>query len=111
MSFYSDTGRFMGRVEGPIRGNVLLRTRQYDAAKAPVLSSAIAQVVILCKLGNSRTVLLRAAREAGDGGHVNRSACRKPRRNWRSGRSTDRRSDADSIRAWRVLQPKPISRR
>lgn len=65
LSFFSEHGRFMGRMEGPVRGNVLLRTKQYAAAQNLTMAAAYAQTVTLCKIANSRAVLLRAARESG----------------------------------------------
>jgi CRISPR-associated protein Cas1 len=67
LSFFSEHGRFMGRLEGPVRGNVLLRTKQYAVAQNPDRAACFAQILALCKTANSRTVLLRAARESGAG--------------------------------------------
>jgi CRISP-associated protein Cas1 len=63
LSFLTETGRFLARVHGPVSGNVLLRRRQYRAADDPELSSSIARSVVIAKIANCRTVLLRAARE------------------------------------------------
>jgi CRISPR-associated protein Cas1 len=66
LAFFSEFGRFMGRVEGPIRGNVLLRTRQYAVIGDETLSAAIASAIVLAKIANCRAILLRAARESGE---------------------------------------------
>ncbi|MEU8252178.1 type I-C CRISPR-associated endonuclease Cas1c [Nonomuraea sp. NPDC048916] len=58
------SGRFLGRVDGPTRGNVLLRHAQHLAYAAPAARLAIARGCIAGKLHNSRQVLLRAARDA-----------------------------------------------
>lgn len=57
-------GRFMARVEGPVSGNVLLRRAQHLALSDPDRRLEIARSFVAGKLRNSRTVLMRAAREA-----------------------------------------------
>lgn len=61
-------GRFRARVEGPVRGNVLLRSAQHAALANPGQSLSIARQIVAGKVRNSRHVLLRAAREAEDAG-------------------------------------------
>lgn len=63
ISFLSVYGRFLARVEGPVSGNVLLRREQYRKADDDNFSAEVARSIILAKIANSRTVLLRAARE------------------------------------------------
>jgi CRISPR-associated protein Cas1 len=63
VSFLSEHGRFLARIQGPIHGNVLLRREQYRRADQEVDSAAIARSVLLAKVANSRTSLLRAGRE------------------------------------------------
>ncbi|MCC6659987.1 MAG: type I-C CRISPR-associated endonuclease Cas1 [Phycisphaerales bacterium] len=63
ISFCTEHGRFLARVTGFTPGNVLLRRQQYRAADEPAASAAVARSVILGKLANSRTVLLRGVRE------------------------------------------------
>jgi len=63
ISFLSEYGKFWARVEGPVSGNVLLRREQYRRADNPVTSAKIAQSLVIAKIANCRTVLLRAARE------------------------------------------------
>jgi CRISPR-associated protein Cas1 len=63
MSFLSEQGRFLARVEGPISGNVALRREQYHASDSSERSAEIARSVVIGKIANCRTVLLRAARE------------------------------------------------
>lgn len=62
----SRTGRFKARVEGPLRGNVLLRRAQHLALSDRERTTAVARQIVAGKLQNSRQVLLRAAREAPD---------------------------------------------
>lgn len=66
VSFFSPSGRFLARIQGPVSGNVLLRREQYRRADAPKTSADIARSVVIGKIVNSRTVLLRSAREQGD---------------------------------------------
>jgi CRISP-associated protein Cas1 len=57
-------GRFKARIEGPVSGNVLLRTGQYQRAGDPAFALATAQACVAGKLKNARQVLLRGARES-----------------------------------------------
>ena len=66
ISFLTEHGHFLARVQGPVSGNVLLRREQYRRADDPAASAAIARAVVIGKVANSRAVLLRAARERGD---------------------------------------------
>lgn len=63
VSFCSEYGRFLARVQGPVSGNVLLRRTQYRWADDEPKAAAVARSVVAGKIANSRTVLLRAARE------------------------------------------------
>jgi CRISPR-associated protein Cas1 len=66
ISFLTEHGRFLSRVQGPISGNVLLRRKQYRATDDEAGAAAIAKAVVLAKVANCRTVLLRAARERAE---------------------------------------------
>lgn len=57
-------GRFKARVEGPARGNVLLRRAQHLALSDAKRTLGIARQIVAAKLQNSRQILLRGAREA-----------------------------------------------
>jgi CRISP-associated protein Cas1 len=63
ISFLTEHGRFLAKVQGPVSGNVLLRRQQYRLTDDPSGSAAIAKAVVLAKVSNCRNVLLRAARE------------------------------------------------
>lgn len=65
VTFLSQNGRFMARVEGPVRGNVLLRREQYRRADDLQASAAIARSIVTAKIHNSRLVLQRALRDHG----------------------------------------------
>jgi CRISPR-associated protein Cas1 len=66
ISFLTEHGRFLARVQGPVSGNVLLRREQYRWADNPVYSANMARAVIIAKIANSRTVLQRALRDHAD---------------------------------------------
>ncbi len=63
VSFLTEHGRFLARIQGPIHGNVLLRREQYRRADDEQASAAIARSCLLAKVANCRTSLLRSARE------------------------------------------------
>lgn len=58
-----ERGRFMARVQGRTRGNVLLRRAQHLALSDPTRSAAIARQIVAAKIQNTRQIVLRAARE------------------------------------------------
>ena len=66
LSFLTEHGRFLARVQGPVSGNVLLRREQYRRADDPDFSAQVASSCVLGKVANCRTVLLRAMRDHGD---------------------------------------------
>ncbi len=59
-------GRFGSRLEGPTRGNVLLRLAQYGAHVDDEFSLGLARSFIEGKLANLRQVVVRAKRESDD---------------------------------------------
>lgn len=63
ISFLTEYGRFLARVQGPVSGNVLLRREQYRKADDPAFSADIARSVLTGKIANCRTVLKRALRD------------------------------------------------
>ncbi|MBI2908634.1 MAG: type I-C CRISPR-associated endonuclease Cas1 [Chloroflexi bacterium] len=63
ISFLSENGRFYARVEGPVSGNVLLRREQYRRADDLDAAGEMARAVVVAKIANCRTILLRALRE------------------------------------------------
>ena len=66
VSLFSEYGRFLASVRGFSHGNVLVRRRQYRLADDPAIALEVARRIVLAKVTNSRSVLLRAARDAGD---------------------------------------------
>jgi CRISPR-associated protein Cas1 len=63
VSFLTESGRLVCRVDAPGSGNVLLRRTQFRWADAPERRSAVARCLVAGKVQNARGLLLRAARE------------------------------------------------
>lgn len=63
MSFFTEQGRFLARVEGPVSGNILLRKRQYLASGSAAESEKLAASFVMGKFANQRAVLERHKRE------------------------------------------------
>jgi len=63
ISFLTEQGRFLARVQGPVSGNVLLRREQYRRSDDMDVSAQMAKAVLIGKLANCRTVLQRAIRD------------------------------------------------
>ena len=61
--FFSPQGRFLARVAGQERGNVLLRQQQYRVADDPNQSCRYARGFVMGKVYNGRWVLERATRD------------------------------------------------
>lgn len=64
VSFLSQSGRFLARLDAPTSGNVLLRREQFRRADDPGQSHAIAKRFVAGKLTNGRHFLARQARES-----------------------------------------------
>lgn len=62
IAWLTDSGKFLGRVEGPIKGNVLLRREQHRRADDLPKALSVARCVIAAKINNSRINLLRFLR-------------------------------------------------
>jgi CRISP-associated protein Cas1 len=67
LAFFTMNGRFLARVQGPVSGNVLLRREQYRRSEDESRAAEVARSIVIAKVANCRTVLLRAAREKPDG--------------------------------------------
>ncbi|MEO1194433.1 MAG: type I-C CRISPR-associated endonuclease Cas1c [Pseudomonadota bacterium] len=65
VTFLSDSGRFLARVEGPCSGNVLLRRAQHRASETAAAGLPVAQAFVAAKASNQRSVLRRALRDHG----------------------------------------------
>jgi len=62
----SRSGRFVGRLQGAVQGNVLLRRAQHLALDGTEVPVRIARQMVAGKIQNSRQILLRAGRESAD---------------------------------------------
>ncbi len=60
----SEHGQFKARLAGPTTGNVLLRRSQHEALTNHETALYVARYLVAGKLQNSRSVLMRSAREA-----------------------------------------------
>ena len=65
ISYLSRSGRFLARVYGEQKGNVLLRKEQYAMADSSERSLNIARNIIAAKIANSRNLLQRHVRNHG----------------------------------------------
>lgn len=63
LCFMSGNGRFLARVSGEVRGNVILRKQQYRISDQEVEANKIAKNFIFGKVHNSKWVLERATRD------------------------------------------------
>lgn len=63
LCFMTPQGRFLARVTGEVKGNVVLRKTQYQTSTDLSISLGIAKNCILGKVYNSRWVLERATRD------------------------------------------------
>lgn len=77
LSFHNPHGKFLAAVNGFTSGNILLRREQYRRADNEAASLAIASRVIAAKIANSRTVLLRASRDHGEGNDARDAVLRR----------------------------------
>jgi len=66
LSFLTEYGRFLAKVQGAVSGNVLLRREQYRKADDLAFSAGVAKFILTGKITNCRTVLQRALRDHGD---------------------------------------------
>lgn len=60
----SRVGRFVGRLCGPVSGNVLLREAQHEALASGERRALVARQFVVGKIRGQRAVLMRAARES-----------------------------------------------
>lgn len=66
LSFLSPNGRFIGRFQGPVHGNVLLRRAQYFLAEDEATSLHMSRLFIAGKVRNYRAILRRCIRDNGE---------------------------------------------
>ncbi len=63
IAYFSENGRFLARVEGPVSGNVLLRRDQFRRHESEEGSASLAAMIVVAKTSNQRAVLQRALRD------------------------------------------------
>ena len=63
LCYLTPQGKFLARVSGKVRGNVILREQQYESSKNESMSMEIARNCIMGKVYNARWVLERALRD------------------------------------------------
>lgn len=66
LSLHAPSGKFIARVQGPTRGNVLLRRAQYRMADDPQRALHTARLMIGAKIQNYRYILTRYIRDYGE---------------------------------------------
>lgn len=66
ISFLTEYNRFLGRIEGGVSGNVLLRRRQYRMADEIASHLVCSKYTVLAKVFNMRSVLQRGLRDHPD---------------------------------------------
>lgn len=74
LSFLSPNGRFIGRFQGPVHGNVLLRRAQYFLSENEDMSLHLSQLFVAGKVRNYRNILRRCIRENGENAEVAEAA-------------------------------------
>jgi len=65
LTFLSPNGRFIGRFQGPVTGNILLRRKQHQLWEDPENRLKISRTIIAAKIQNSRNILRRFMRDHG----------------------------------------------
>ena len=63
--FMSPQGRFIGRIQGATKGNVLLRKKQYALSEDESVALHLSKLFIAGKIFNSRNILRRFIRDNG----------------------------------------------
>lgn len=74
LTFLSPNGRFIGRLQGPVKGNVLLRKAQYRLSEEVGQSTHLCRLFIGGKIQNYRNILRRFVRDNGENSAVETAA-------------------------------------
>jgi CRISPR-associated protein Cas1 len=98
VTFLSEAGRLLARVDAPGSGNVLLRREQFRWADQPVRALSLGKTFVAGKLQNARNSLLRSAREDNRNGQTLRAAAEAQAAGIR------RLEDAESLDAVRGIE-------
>ena len=70
VTFLTNHGKFISRLQGPTRGNVYLRKRQYEMSDTESDSLNISKILIAGKIQNYRNILKRHIRDYGENNEV-----------------------------------------
>ena len=73
LTFLSPQGRFISRVQGVTKGNVLLRKKQYQLSDDASWSLHVVRLMIGGKIQNYRNILRRYIRDYGENEDINRA--------------------------------------
>lgn len=63
VSYHTESGRFLARVEGPRSGNVRLRRAQHELTCIPSRTAPVASLLVTAKIANTRVLLQRSLRD------------------------------------------------
>jgi CRISPR-associated protein Cas1 len=66
VSFFTEFGKFIAKVQSPVSGNVLLRKQQYKYSEDEKFCLNTAKSILIGKLNNSKTVVRRALSDHSD---------------------------------------------
>ena len=66
VTFLTEYGRFLCQMQGPVKGNILLRRAQYRLADNYYQSAILARHFVIGKIGNARVTLSRTFRDHPD---------------------------------------------
>ena len=70
LTFLSPNGRLIGHFQGPIKGNVLLRKKQYELSSNETFALHLSSLFIAAKIRNYRNILRRAIRDNGENRNI-----------------------------------------
>jgi CRISPR-associated protein Cas1 len=65
LTFLSPNGRYIGRLQGSVKGNVLLRKKQYQLSDDKIFTLHISKLFVAAKIHNYRNIVLRYIRDNG----------------------------------------------
>jgi CRISPR-associated protein Cas1 len=63
VTFLTEYGKFLCQMQGPVRGNILLRRAQYRMSDNYMQTAIIARSFVIGKIGNARVTLARTLRD------------------------------------------------
>lgn len=70
LTFLSPTGRFVARIQGQTKGNVLLRKVQFEKTSDKEFALSLSRIMIAGKVNNYRNILCRAIRDNGSNADI-----------------------------------------